>query len=299
MKIILLLFLLVFISMNIYSSTYIPPDNPEVTYDCSDCFCQNCSVTGISFMPPYWCGAADICYGQDTQGGQNTSTVIEEYYGLEDDVVEMSSDLIYLIKQSMGGGYQGPTNSETETDNYGFAANLNWGYLRNYVDGSDIGGGTDGGTDNDSGGSTGGSTGGGNNQYDGYIPGTGSTSGSGGGVVTSKGGTGILEVITNSFDTLIEFTTSGIYELAVSFVAYIIEVITIWFIEFKTMMLLFAWNVAEKVIENMNIGQLISEAWSEFEAGWLSMIVLTKIPDALNLIMTAFLTKFVYKIIKI
>lgn len=63
----------------------------------------------------------------------------------------------------------------------------------------------------------------------------------------------------------------------------------------KLTALTFSWSVAQELITSLNISEYINNAWSSLDSRLLSMFVLFRIPEALNIILSAAVTKFVFR----
>jgi hypothetical protein len=66
-------------------------------------------------------------------------------------------------------------------------------------------------------------------------------------------------------------------------------------IEFKIFMLKFAWDVAKELLTSLNISPLIASAWSQLDSRVLQFITFFRIPEGINLLISAYTTRFVYR----
>jgi hypothetical protein len=91
-----------------------------------------------------------------------------------------------------------------------------------------------------------------------------------------------------------EFFIYGSYEAFVEFFSFAIQLFTQWMFEFYKMMLIFSWDIAKNIISDLSITQVISQMFSHFDSDILDVLMYFKVPDAFNVIVNAFVTKYVY-----
>lgn len=97
------------------------------------------------------------------------------------------------------------------------------------------------------------------------------------------------------FSWITEFFSTGIYELITAAFASLIEWLML--LKLKTMLwtLEFAWNIANTLIANLGITSALNAAWSSFDSVTLSNLMFFKVPDAVNMILSALGTRFVLR----
>jgi hypothetical protein len=108
----------------------------------------------------------------------------------------------------------------------------------------------------------------------------------------------------NSYDALmgiwqfiVDFFDKDIYPLITKTVAEWIKASLIQTIEFKIWALGFSWDVAKDLLISLNISPLIASAWSSLDSKLLQFLTFFRIPDGINLLLTAWATRFVYRFI--
>lgn len=69
--------------------------------------------------------------------------------------------------------------------------------------------------------------------------------------------------------------------------------IVLWSIKLKYYSIQFAWDVAKSVLEQINITGVLNQYWRSIDSEILAYITWLRIPDALNLILNAYVTRYV------
>lgn len=108
----------------------------------------------------------------------------------------------------------------------------------------------------------------------------------------------LVDVVNSIVDfeqRVIEFTDSGIYELLKNFVAWFVQwfVVAMW--KAKLALLTFSWDVAQQILENLHISDFIIDAWSSLDSQLANALAFFRIPEAFNMIVSASVTKFVFR----
>ncbi|AEG00734.1 DUF2523 domain-containing protein [Methylomonas methanica] len=109
----------------------------------------------------------------------------------------------------------------------------------------------------------------------------------------------VVNAIVESGQMVSDFFTTGIYELLTKFTAWFVKwsVVAMW--KAKLAAIAFSWDVAQELITTLNISGYINAAWSTLDSKVLNMFVYFKIPEAVNIVMSAGVTKFVMKFLGI
>jgi hypothetical protein len=75
------------------------------------------------------------------------------------------------------------------------------------------------------------------------------------------------------------------------------ERIVIWllitYLEAKTYMLEIAYEIASTLIQSVGLSEAINNSWQQVPSQFQSVFLYLKIPDALNMILSAFVTRFI------
>ncbi|MCQ8104684.1 DUF2523 domain-containing protein [Methylomonas sp. SURF-2] len=107
----------------------------------------------------------------------------------------------------------------------------------------------------------------------------------------------VVNAIVEVGQTVSDFITTGIYNLLTQFTAWLIKHSVIAYWKMKLAAIAFSWDVAQELITSLNISAFINEAWSYLDSRMVSMFVYFRIPEAINLIVSAGFTKFVMRFI--
>ncbi len=98
-------------------------------------------------------------------------------------------------------------------------------------------------------------------------------------------------------DSMLDFQEEGQYSFFQEFVAWVLIKATVWKIEAMLWTAQFSWGVAQAVLDNLTIGDQVEALWQSTDSYVLSWLTYFKIPQALNIIMTAGTTKFVMRMV--
>ncbi len=99
------------------------------------------------------------------------------------------------------------------------------------------------------------------------------------------------------FDQISEFITSGIYDFFTEVFAELVIYLTISAIKFKIFMITFAWNSATQIIISLDLSSHIQSAFSSLDSQLLSFISFLRIPEAINIVMSAYVTRYIMSMI--
>jgi len=97
------------------------------------------------------------------------------------------------------------------------------------------------------------------------------------------------------FSQVSEFIYNGIYEFSTKAFAEFIIQSTIAYIEFKLFMIRFAWDTAKQIMAQLNISAVLNSAYSSLDGNVLGILTVLHVPDGINLILSAMVTKFVLR----
>lgn len=101
----------------------------------------------------------------------------------------------------------------------------------------------------------------------------------------------ILDAIQGIYD----FLVNGSYTFVQEIFAQITLWIMVWYFKAKAAALVFLWGVGQAMLDQLNISGLINQYWGQLDSGFLGFITRYKIPEALNLVLNAHLTKFLWR----
>lgn len=98
-------------------------------------------------------------------------------------------------------------------------------------------------------------------------------------------------------DQILEFISSGIYDFFTETFAQFIIYSTLASIKFKIFMLEFAWDTAQSIMQQLNISQAINTAFAQLNSNTLSFLTFYKLPECINIVLSAHVTRYVLSII--
>lgn len=107
----------------------------------------------------------------------------------------------------------------------------------------------------------------------------------------------IFDSINHFFIFIGSFFTSGIYDLLTWAFAKFVEGFLITGLNFLIWALPFSWGVAKQVLVDLNITSVVNAAWGSVDSGILGYANLLQLPEALNLLISAYMTRFVLRFI--
>lgn len=99
------------------------------------------------------------------------------------------------------------------------------------------------------------------------------------------------------FTWITSFFSTGIYDLITSATAQLVEWLTIMKLETMLWCIKFGWDVAVKVINNIGLSAAIQAAWGRLDSELLNALMWFRVPDAINMMVNAFGTRFVLRFI--
>lgn len=96
-----------------------------------------------------------------------------------------------------------------------------------------------------------------------------------------------------------EFINSGLYEFITEVLAELIIYLTVSAIQAKIFFTSIAWGVAQEILTSLNISQYIQSAWNGIPPDSLQVLNFFRVPDALNIILNASVTKYAMNVLGI
>lgn len=98
-------------------------------------------------------------------------------------------------------------------------------------------------------------------------------------------------------ESISNFFTSGIYDWFTATAAYFAETLTIWYIKSQIWGLTFAWEVGQNVLSGLNINAQISAAFGGLPPPVAQAAQFFRVPEAINLLLSAGVTRLVMSLI--
>lgn len=99
------------------------------------------------------------------------------------------------------------------------------------------------------------------------------------------------------FDAVYNWLYSGSYGFFTELSAYFIKQSVLAYLKFLYFVIPFAWGIAQSILNDLNISTYLNAAWSEFPPHVLGYLTFFNIPEALNIVISAHVTKFVLRFI--
>ncbi|MFZ4504421.1 MAG: DUF2523 family protein [Methylovulum sp.] len=102
-----------------------------------------------------------------------------------------------------------------------------------------------------------------------------------------------FESLADYLDQFILWFTNGIYEFFSQWFAAFVLWSTLTMIKFQLFMVGFAWDIAQQILVELNISAALSSAWSMLDSNILDALTFFNVPDAINVLMSARVTRYV------
>lgn len=101
------------------------------------------------------------------------------------------------------------------------------------------------------------------------------------------------------FDWITAFFTTGIYDLITAAFASLIEWLLLAKLQFMLWIIKFAWGVAQTLIMSLGVSAALQSAWGSLDSQVLAALMFFRVPDAINLILGGFGTRFVMRFLPV
>lgn len=105
----------------------------------------------------------------------------------------------------------------------------------------------------------------------------------------------IVNAVVDTGQTVSNFFTTGLYQYTVKAVAWFVQWYTVMWWKAKLAALTFSWSVAQQLITNLNISGYLNNAYSALDSRTMALLAYFRIPEAINMILSAAITKFVFR----
>lgn len=99
------------------------------------------------------------------------------------------------------------------------------------------------------------------------------------------------------FIAIFEFLNNGIVEFFISLGDYILDGLAVLFVNVCLLTLNFMWAIFRVLLVDLDISNRLSTSFSSFDSDTLNMVLFFKIPEALGMILSAFVTRFIMRLI--
>ncbi len=101
-----------------------------------------------------------------------------------------------------------------------------------------------------------------------------------------------MDFIVNFFDFIQYMWNEGIVSLIESAIKYWVKSFIYGTVKFALWSVPFMWEVAQEILIETQISQHMSSSWSALDGEAANLVYGLKVPEAINIILTAFVTKF-------
>lgn len=108
----------------------------------------------------------------------------------------------------------------------------------------------------------------------------------------------VVNSVVELTQTISNFFTTDLVDLLTRFTAWSIQWIVVAMWKAKLAGLIFSWGVAQQIITNLGISSYLNTAWASLNSQMLNMLTFIRVPDAVNMILSASVTKFVFKFLR-
>lgn len=101
--------------------------------------------------------------------------------------------------------------------------------------------------------------------------------------------------IFDQLSQLLDWFYTGIYDFIVDTASYFIALSVKWSL-FSTLALIdFSWDVAKDLLSDLGISEFIASMYSHFDSKIMDILLFFRIPEFVNTIMGAHMTRFVFQ----
>lgn len=107
--------------------------------------------------------------------------------------------------------------------------------------------------------------------------------------------TEFFNVVLAFFNSMLEFINNGIYEFFVDLVSYLLQKVTLFTLQASYVSMSFAWDVAQDILADLNLSAFIQSMYSHFDSQITSLLLWLRVPEAINTLTTAYMTRFVMR----
>ncbi|QLI83021.1 DUF2523 domain-containing protein [Chitinibacter fontanus] len=99
------------------------------------------------------------------------------------------------------------------------------------------------------------------------------------------------------FQMMYDWATSGVWSWAEQSIFYLLAKASIWWIELKTKTLVIAMSMAYQAISDLGISAMLNRAFGSVDSSVLGLMTYLKVPEGVNMLMSAALTKMMMRMV--
>lgn len=106
-----------------------------------------------------------------------------------------------------------------------------------------------------------------------------------------------MDSVIDGLNALLNFVDIGIYEYTDTYFERFSAWLIVFYLELKLWGLEFSWSIAQVILDGLDISTMLSSSWASIDSGILNILTFFKIPECLNVVVSAFTTRFVLDLI--
>jgi hypothetical protein len=88
-----------------------------------------------------------------------------------------------------------------------------------------------------------------------------------------------------------DFRSSGIYQFFTHWFAEFLKWWVVGWYKAKLQAITFSWDVAHEILSSLNLSTVVESAFSQLDSKVVSIISFFRIPEAINMILSAYVTR--------
>jgi hypothetical protein len=101
--------------------------------------------------------------------------------------------------------------------------------------------------------------------------------------------------MTEFYDYIAGWLDSDLYQLAVEWMALFVKEMTLATIEWTTLAVIFAWDVAQQIMEDIGFSEFIAGMYAGFDSQLMNVLLWFRIPEVVSITVNAYVTKYVMR----
>ena len=107
----------------------------------------------------------------------------------------------------------------------------------------------------------------------------------------------VVNSVVSLEQTITNFFADDVFGLLTKFVAWFVQwsVVAMW--KAKLAALAFSWGVAQQIMINLDISGHLNSTWAALDSRTMAMASFFRVPEAVSMLISASVTKFVFKFI--
>lgn len=102
-----------------------------------------------------------------------------------------------------------------------------------------------------------------------------------------------MDSIVEAINYVLNWLSTGVYEWGEEAMKQATAYYVVAVIKAKIWAVGFAWDVAKIVLANIGLSQYITQAWNHLDSQAVAYLTFFRVPDALNIIIQAYVTRLV------